>query len=211
MKTLNDYFEWIVCINLDRRLDRWKKASKIFNNLNLKVERIPAIDGTKEPKKYNLKPGELGCLLSHLNVIKIAKNTNKKNVLILEDDVEFCKNTISLFFEYEKELPNWDWIYLGGNHALNNKYMSPFNAPIQVSDHVYRVREIYSTHSYAIKETIYDDLINIIENTNAPLDVAYSNLHSKLKTYLFRPPLTWQYNDYSDIMEKTIDYSFLKN
>jgi len=211
MKTLNEYFDWIVCINLDKRLDRWKKVSKIFNDLNLKVERISAVDGTKEPKKYNLKPGELGCLLSHLNVIKIAKKTNKKNILILEDDVEFCQDAVSLFFEYEKELPNWDWLYLGGNHALNNKYMSPLNCPIQITDHVYRVREIYSTHSYAIKETIYDDIINIIENANRPLDVAYSNLHPKLETYLLRPSLTWQYNDYSDIMEKTVDYSFLKN
>ncbi len=210
MKTLNEYFDWIVCINLDKRLDRWKKVSKTFDDLNLKVERISAVDGTKEPKKYNLKPGELGCLLSHLNVIKIAKKMNKKNVLILEDDVEFCQNATSLFFEYEKEMENWDWIYLGGNHALNNIYMSPVNAPIQISDHVYRAREIYSTHSYAIKETIYDDLIDAIKSANRPLDVAYSNLHPKLQTYLFRPSLTWQYNDYSDIMETNVDYSFLK-
>lgn len=211
MKTLNQYFDWIVCINLDKRVDRWKKVSETFENLNIEVERISAIDGTKEPQKYGLKSGELGCLLSHLNVIEIARKNNKKNVLILEDDVEFCKNATSLFFQYEKELPNWDWLYLGGNHALNNVYMSSLKCPIQITNHVYKIREIYSTHSYAIKETIYDDLIDIIKNTNRPLDVAYSNLHSKVETYLFRPSLTWQYNDYSDIMEKTVDYSFLKN
>ena len=32
MKTLNDYFDKIVCINLDRRPDRWEESQKNLKN-----------------------------------------------------------------------------------------------------------------------------------------------------------------------------------
>jgi len=210
MKTLNDYFEKIFCINLDKRFDRWKESRNEFEKHNLQVERITAIDGKIQNVNTNLKPGELGCILSHLKVIKKAKKDNLKNVLILEDDVEFDKNLNQLFFEYESQLPKWDMLYFGGNHSFNNVYMPKHNEPIKVSENVYKIRQIYTTHCYAIDNSLYDMIIDNVSQMRSPLDVIYSSIHSKCETYLLRPHLAWQRNDYSDIMEKSVDYSFLK-
>ncbi len=204
MKTINNYFDKIYCINLRKRSSRWERVKSEFEKHNL------IVDGYTQPKSNILKPGEVGCLLSHLEIIKNAKNTNLKNILITEDDVEFDIDLNRKFFEYENELPeNWDMLYLGANHGLCNPYEP--NPPIKITEHVYKVRHAYSTHAYAINFTSYDCIINHIEKMTRPLDVMYSQIQSSLNVYLFRPHIAWQINGYSDIMETEVDYSFLKN
>jgi glycosyl transferase family 25 len=209
MKTLNDYFEKIYCINLAKRSERWESAKKQFLNNNITAIRYEAIDGNQYDLVNNLKPGELGCLLSHLNILKECQKNNIENVLITEDDVEFCEDLNEKFFHYQKELPEWDILYLGANHALCNPYES--NPPIKVSKHVYRILHAYSTHAYAVNKSCYQYLIDHISSMTNSLDVMYSKIQKELKVYLFRPHLAWQSEGYSDIMEKTVDYSFLKN
>ena len=41
--------------------------------------------------------GEVGCLMSHLNILKQAKQEQLSNVLIMEDDLVFRKDTNVLF------------------------------------------------------------------------------------------------------------------
>ena len=208
MNNLNDYFERIYCINLAKRSERWESVKKQFLNNNITAIRYEAIDGNKYDSVNGLKPGELGCLLSHLNILKECQKNNIENVLITEDDVEFCKDFNFKFFEYIKELPKWDILYLGANHALCNPYES--NPPIKVTEHVYRVIHAYSTHAYAVNKSCYQYLIDHISNLTNPLDVMYSKIQKNLEVYIFRPHLAWQSEGYSDILEKTVDYSFLK-
>lgn len=206
---INRYFDKIYCVNLRRRTSRWEKSLEEFQKHNLFVKRFNAVDGNTHPKHPVLKPGEVGCLLSHLNIIKKSKESGFKKVLIFEDDVEFSDNLVESFREYLKELPlNWDMLYFGANHALCNPYES--NPPIQITEHVYKVVHAYSTHAYAINETAYDRIISHIEKMTNPLDVMYSQIQKELNVYLFRPHLAWQRNGYSDIIGKEVDYSFLK-
>lgn len=208
-KTLNNYFERIYCVNLDRRPERWESSRKQFFKHHLNVERFSAVDG-KNCKQVNaLKPGEIGCLMSHLNILLECQKNNIENVLITEDDVEFCDNLNEVFFKYEKELPRWDMLYLGANHALCNPYEN--NPPIKITEHVYRILHAYSTHAYAVNKSCYQYLIDHISQMTHPLDVMYSRVQKKLNVYLFRPHLAWQSEGYSDIMETNVDYSFLKN
>jgi glycosyl transferase, family 25 len=208
MNNLNDYFERIYCINLAKRSERWESVKKQFLNNNITAIRYEAIDGNKYDSVNGLKPGELGCLLSHLNILKECQKNNIENVLITEDDVEFCKDFNFKFFEYIKELPKWDILYLGANHALCNPYES--NPPIKVTEHVYRVIHAYSTHAYAVNKSCYQYLIDHISNLTNPLDVMYSKIQKNLEVYIFRPHLAWQSEGYSDILETNVDYSFLK-
>ena len=208
MNNLNDYFERIYCINLAKRSERWESVKKQFLNNNITAIRYEAIDGNKYDSVNGLKPGELGCLLSHLNILKECQKNNIENVLITEDDVQFCEDFNFKFFEYIKELPKWDMLYLGANHALCNPYES--NPPIKVTEHVYRVIHAYSTHAYAVNKSCYQYLIDHISNLTNPLDVMYSKIQKNLEVYIFRPHLAWQSEGYSDILEKTVDYSFLK-
>ena len=48
---LNTYFDKIICINLDRRKDRWDHSLKQFRKIGLNVKRYSAIDGN--PMEWN--------------------------------------------------------------------------------------------------------------------------------------------------------------
>jgi hypothetical protein len=72
--------EHIFYINLEHRKDRRDQIEHELEIMSLKQnsERFEAI---------HKKPGIVGCGYSHLAVLKLAKERNYENVLILEDDV----------------------------------------------------------------------------------------------------------------------------
>ena len=112
MSVLNNYFEKIYYLNLERRPDRNKECIDELTKYGILAERFNAIDA----KELNLKPW-MGCLLSNLEIIKTAKERGFKNILILEDDVIFNDNFDDLFNSYINQVPNnWDMLYLSGNH-----------------------------------------------------------------------------------------------
>ena len=69
---INEFFEKVYCINLDRRSDRWDCVINNFNKNNIKCERFSAKDGYEIdlPSPFRF---ELAGAISHLNVIKKAK------------------------------------------------------------------------------------------------------------------------------------------
>lgn len=79
---MSKYIDKIIYINLNKRSDRKEKIEKELNNFNLEYERFEAIDYPSF--------GSYGCGLSHLYVLKLARERNYKNILILEDDFQFC-------------------------------------------------------------------------------------------------------------------------
>jgi glycosyl transferase family 25 len=209
MKTLNDYFDKIYCINLDRRKDRWNTVKTQFEKHNIEVLRFDAIDGKNlNPNPY-LSLGALGCLISHLSILKDAYENNFDKILITEDDVEFCDNLNFKFFQYENQLPKWDILYFGANHALCNSYEP--NPPIKISENIYKVEHAYALHCYCVNKSCYKTLIETISRMDSPVDVIISKIQKELNVYVFRPHLAWQSSGYSDIMETNVDYSFLKN
>ena len=209
MKTLNDYFDKLVCINLDRRVDRWDECKKQFEFHNLQVKRFSAFDGT-DIMHHELKSGEIGAFLSHLEVIKYAKEQGLKNILIMEDDVEFCEDVNKSFFQRKKELPKWDFLYFGANTTLNNIHMNPSKSPTKVTNNIYRMKEGYTTHCYAVDSSVYDRLLTFHENVTQPIDVLYSSILEEYRSYVFHPPLAWQRPGYSDIEEAHTNHEFLK-
>lgn len=103
---LNDYFDKVYVINLDRRPDRMEKIAYDLKQLGIEFERFSAYDAVKE----NIEP-YMGCTKSHLD---IWKQSFGKRVLILEDDAEFMENFQQRFDEVIQELPeDYDVMYLG--------------------------------------------------------------------------------------------------
>ena len=82
----------ILYINLDYRTDRKEEMEKILNGLN--YERVSAV------KKDD---GYIGCSLSHIKWIEIAKSRNYEKVIILEDDFMFKENHNFNNIEFPKE------------------------------------------------------------------------------------------------------------
>ncbi len=48
---INDYFDRIYVMNLDRRADRWEKIRRVAERHKLEITRFPAVDGYGEPVK----------------------------------------------------------------------------------------------------------------------------------------------------------------
>lgn len=93
---------WTVCINLERRPERWATFNNQINKHGLSVERFLAIDGKNslEPvlQEYGLIPknsassAEKGCFLSHYSVWRKLSQSNFDAALVFEDDAVFVDN-----------------------------------------------------------------------------------------------------------------------
>lgn len=202
MKSLNDYFDKIYCINLEKSTDRWKECSRIFEKHNLNVERVEAIDGSLIKNSTNLLAGEYGCLLSHFKVLNLCKNQSINRALILEDDVEFNDNLTNLFSEYIEQVPEWDLLYFGGNHTPSS--------PNFVSENVLKLNHSYAIHAYGVNSKSIDVLLQNVKDSSIQIDVVYANLQAHLNVYSFYPALAWQRKGFSFIHNTLVDYSFLK-
>lgn len=201
MINLNEYFEKVYCINLDRRPDRYKIVTEEFKKFDMKgVERYSAIDGNILENNSPLLNGELGILETHYNIIKTCKENNVKNVLIIEDDVYFT-NEITLIEDYLKLVPNdWDLLYFGGNHT----YGTP---PIKINDKVLKLNFSVALHCVAINQSIYDAILTLLPLKKKQVDSYYGQLQNGYNGYCFYPNIAKQKADFSDIQNKFVDYN----
>jgi glycosyl transferase family 25 len=202
---MNDLVKHIYCINLDRREDRWKESVREFEKHSMAVTRFRAIDGNIHgiEKENGASDGDIGCTLSHLELVRELKANNIHYALVLEDDVTFIDNFNSFFSQFIFEVPeDWDMIYLGGNHVGD---LTP------VSDHVFKTTKTFTTHAYLIKNTVYDEVIRLHGQGKKQVDVYYAEIHEKYNCYVIRPHLAWQRESYSDIQGANVEYKFLRD
>jgi hypothetical protein len=156
------YFDSVVCVNLDRRTDRWAEACEEMRLCGLEgCERISAA--------YTPEDHVIGCSLSHRGIWhRIAKGDLGDRTLILEDDFRFTTRSLLLkagfppnadplrifdscpgvsfterFEAILSYIPDkWDLLYLGGG------YEAP---PIaRVNKYIIRNYGMHTTHAYAI-------------------------------------------------------------
>lgn len=213
---MNDFFDYIYCINLDRRTDRWDEVSKLFKKNNLIVERHSAFDGKKELTLPYPSSAELAGAISHRDVILKAKELGLKNVLVFEDDVEMIDNINNIFNNIKNSIPNnWDMIYFGGNHV---------GGLIQENEYFFRCLRTYALHMYAVNEKCYDLFIKYLSDKikwvlsgrqslkpSVAADYFVGDLHQITNTYTIKPHFAWQSEGYSDIQESIMNYDFLKD
>lgn len=211
MNILNQFFDKIYCINVDSRIDRWEESIKMFDKYNLVVERFSAYEPNVEPICC-IKKTELSLIRSHREILKISKENNFKNVLILEDDVEFCDYVEEYrglplekrFSDSINHLPeSWDVFYLGCGNYTDNK--------IFVGGEIYRMMYALTTHAIAINNKYFDFLIEKLESPSQVLDHIYFGQLLQNESYGFSPNLMSQRGSYSSIEEKYVDYNLLRN
>ena len=169
---INDYFDKLICINLDKRKDRLIESQQQWSANNLIVERMSAVEGNPMEWRHvrdrdaginEIKNqswiGAAGCMASHVNIWKRAKAEGWKNVLIIEDDCDFIPDLQNKFNELIKEVPDdWDMLYFGGVHEeRNGKFI-----PTKVSENVVKCARMITTTCYAINESCYDLAINSV-------------------------------------------------
>lgn len=188
------FIEGYFYINLDRRTDRRSEVEDEFQKIGLTVERFPAIDR---------KPGIVGCGLSHLAVLKIARERGLQNVLIFEDDFQFLVSK-ERFWDLVTELfesgVHYDVVMLG--YSLEKK--EKFN------DLLYKVIEASTASAYIVNERFYDKLIDLYENAFPLLietghhwlyanDQVWKTLQEKSNWFAFTTRIGKQRRSYSDL------------
>jgi glycosyl transferase, family 25 len=202
---INDRFPHQVCINLDRRPERWEESQQEFarHGINL-VRRFPALDGKalSVPSHWAFTPGAYGCLISHLEVVREARERNLSSVLIFEDDVALAADFQEKFACCIGQVPSdWDMLYFGAFHDA---------LPIPVSEHVHRVSRADSTFAYALNHTIFDKFIASNSAASIPVDVNNRRLQKEFNCYCFMPHLAWVRPVYSDAQERFANHWYLQ-
>ncbi len=135
-----EFVDKILYINLDEREDRRKIMQTFFEKGNIPLEKVVRLSATK--RKY----GALGCLESHTRALMMAKQENWKNVLILEDDLEWLEQFEENYKKLEEltKLPKWDVIMLVG-------WYWKYNFP--------RVYNANNAGAYLVNSSYYDTFL----------------------------------------------------
>ena len=120
----------IFCISLTNRKNKRRKMNKHLRKRKISVQYFYA-----EPHKNP----RIGCLESHLEILRIAKMKKLNSVMILEDDARIAPRSMYI----EKSPPDdWEMIYLGGNvqQLLNDENV------LDIRSYWKRVRSVSYTH-----------------------------------------------------------------
>lgn len=202
--SFTDYFDKALCINLDRRLDRWNQSLLEFEKIGLSdVRRIRAVDGDLIPTVADLKPGANGCRLSHAKAFSYAKKHNLGSFLLLEDDVEFHDNFNDLFNRMSAQLPpDWDMIYMCANPATGSR--------LPISENIFRLYGGYAAHCVIFKNTVFEDAIDGLVCNYVQADLTYAELQNRYNAYLMFPHIAYQRTDFSDIEKEVVDYGLFR-
>ena len=207
MSILNQHFDKIYCVNLDKRTDRWEHASAQFKKYNIKVERVSAVEGNPDnlpcPSPFLVKyPGAVGCSLSHYKILKEAKELGLSNILVFEDDILFKDDWEKIYTDNYKDIPeDWNMIYFSTNSM--HKVITE-----KISDRIFKAYNCLTTHSYAIKSTLFDESMEHIIKLDQTVDGCYaSHMQPSNNCYIFNPGICTQMNGFSDIAKSPMNYS----
>lgn len=166
---VNTYFDKIFYMNLPKDVDRNENILSQFKKYNItNFERIEGKVFTQVPDKniwrnYNNKDekyilGNIGHIDSTLEIIKLSKERKYKRILILEDDIEISKDPSELLVTNENILNDWDMLFFGG---LIESYFR---------------NQIVCVHAYALNNTLFDDIINMLPVSGMETDCFYAKV-----------------------------------
>lgn len=190
-------------INLASRTDRLEHIINEFNKFGLTPERVDAV---------KMASGAIGCTLSHIKCLEIAKSRDLEHVFICEDDITFLnpdllRENLTKFYN-NKEI-QWDVLIVSGNNG------QPF---ININDYCVRVLNCQAATGYVVKRHMYDTMLEnfttglnklLKEPTNKreyAVDMYWKLLQPKYFWYMIIPLTAVQYENYSDIENKNVNY-----
>jgi GR25 family glycosyltransferase involved in LPS biosynthesis len=201
-----ELFKHTLFINLDHRIDRLAHATAEFEKMGIVAERVKAI----QPKN-----GAIGCTMSHIKCLELAKHRDYEQVFICEDDITFLNPdlfTRNLAQFVGNEDLRWDVLIIGGNNVPPYQQLHPYCA---------RVFSCQTTTGYVVRREYYDTLITnfkeglrklIQQPSNGrefAIDIYWKRLQLEDFWYMITPPTVSQYENYSDIEKRVTQYEGL--
>lgn len=205
-RSLFDSFSAVYVIHLSHRKDRYHDLVREFRYVDYPLDKVRIFPAIKPDEALEFPSvGARGCYLSHLAVIKEARDQGLESILILEDDIGFCRWIKSERRDVAVALGqlSWDFVYFG--HRLDR----PLEGP---GFHEWTDR-VETTHFFGLRRAVYDEVIRFLEDAltrpagdprGGPMHVdgAYSTvrrLHPDWKTLVAWPCWGYQRPSPSDI------------
>lgn len=208
-----EHFDLILIINLAHREDRWREILAQFEKIGIPIDggRVRRFDAVR-PDDAGAFPsiGARGCYLSHLGALQIAQASQASSVLIIEDDLDFCKNFPARWSELSPQLHHLSWDFFYGAGEFNSadarsvggelKEM-PSNKPIGTTSFIGLKRQAIAS-SVAFLEAALQRPAGSPDGGPMHVDGAYCWIRQKtptLKTLMVTPVLGHQRASRTDI------------
>ena len=200
-----DDIQNIFYINLEARSDRRKNVESQLALVGLtKFERFKAI---------KMANGLVGCCLSHIKCLELAKQRGYDHLLISEDDIFFLDPALFVkqMNKFLGNKHNWDVVILAGNNV------PPYE---RIDDSCIAVTSCQTTTSYLVAGHYFDTLITNFKeglqkllrepdrHIDYGLDKYWFSLQRKDNWFLITPLSVVQREDYSDIQKKRTNYMY---
>lgn len=191
---MNDYFSHIALINLKKREDRKRDATKVLDDFGIKYELWEATDNTEKPCE--------GLVDSMQRYFNKSLREGAERCLIFEDDIlplvdkdtftETINSCIAL-------LPNdWDLFYLGGN--VTSGFDSFHSANLLT------VKRVFATHATAYSKRAMEFIVK--RSIKEPVDnCLVRDFQPYAKCFISYPMLMTQKPNHSDIGNTYTDWS----
>jgi GR25 family glycosyltransferase involved in LPS biosynthesis len=180
-----NFFDDIVCINLEHREDRKRISQNIFKKLNINC-RFHTV-------KKHPKGGMYGCFDSHIQVIQDAYNKGLNNILIFEDDIKltpsYTTSQFDICTEFMKYNKEWDIFFFGYIPCNTNRgsIKDLLNAEF-VNGHIIKYRP-FATHSYCVSRKGMQKILNNYKLDIGRIHVDQFYVNMKLESYCTVPML----------------------
>ena len=187
---LNDIFDRIVLINLDRRPDRLEEFDEQAQRVGLAYERYSAFDaeGVVDNRGRAMR-GIEACTKSHYNILDKALNDGVERLFIFEDDSNFVDNFNEEFEKTWAEMPD-DWeLFYGG------LWLHTFN---KHSDRLVKPTYSYSAHAWGVDRKAMETVHRTLQGKQI-IDLELSIMNERMKAYCAKPALIYQRPGYSDL------------
>ena len=189
-------------VNLDHRTENMDLIKREMEYMGWDFERFSAIN----------RNSYMGCTLSHLEVIKIAKKRNYKRVMVIEDDCLFMPYAKSLLDSIENETEDIDFHVLNLSPTLNRhlqiskKYSSLLDLTDVPPKKMENYGETFATNLMLYDEQVYDKLFDISLTAFTSGDYYFPidgflahHIYPQYQSYCPILPVAPQRRSYSDV------------
>lgn len=190
----------IFVINLDKRTDRMEEFLNEFKKINIDISNLERFSAIYKPENPCV-----GCTLSHLEVIKIAKERSYKNIIVFEDDFEFLVSGEI----FHKNIENFFSLNIDFKVAMLAYGCNHFHTQTRINDLISFTIDASNAAGYIVNNSCYDDLIECLtygatklEETGEHWNYINDQIWKKLqgdKWFIFNERIGKQRPSYSEL------------
>jgi glycosyl transferase family 25 len=196
----------IFVINLAERLDRYDSVLRELASAKAPLNRLTRVPAfTKDPSDTSQNGGTVGCLRSHIEVLRRAETAGYRHILVLEDDFCFTSDLAAHLTDlgafFQRDYPYWICL------IATSKY-----GPVVPKDDLVSIsfQPCTNTAGYLVSRDGLEHLLPVFEqaldrlkatgdSVSCAADRCWAVLQPSEKFFVFRRKFGFQASNFSDI------------